>query len=135
MDWLSHIPSDWSDVPFDNIAGRSTAPEPRPPISQLIDYTTLSTRLSEEPFQHSLLAQPSYNLLDSNPFDVRHAYHGPVERNEHQHIEMRDDLSRSNLMPMHSALPCSSCSGRHQPWPIGPPSGPPNTQSRPEKIE
>ncbi|KAJ5526681.1 hypothetical protein N7513_010840 [Penicillium frequentans] len=135
MDWLSHISSDWSDVPFDNIAGHSTTPEPRSSMPQLIDSTSSSTYFLGESFPHNLVVQPSYNSLESISFVDRHAYHDPIERNEHHQATMRDGLSLSGLMPTRSTLPCSSCNVSRQSWPTGPPSSLPNTHSRPEKIE
>ena len=137
MDWPLHniSPGHWSTVPFDNIASRSAAPEPHPPKSQIIDSTSFSTYSLKEPFPHSLLAQPSYDLLDSYPLDVRHTHHGLIERNEHHHTAMRDDVGRNDLMPTGSALSCSACNGVRQPRPSRPQSDPPNTHHCPEKIE
>ncbi|KAJ5656935.1 hypothetical protein N7507_008885 [Penicillium longicatenatum] len=48
---------------------------------------------------------------------------------------MRDDLSRDNLMPTRSALPCSACNGDGQLRPAEPPRGSPNTYGQPHQIE
>ncbi|KAJ5656937.1 hypothetical protein N7507_008887 [Penicillium longicatenatum] len=129
MDWSSYDISSnhWSNVPF---ASQSTAPEPRTSNPQLIDSTILSACSSEELFPQSLLVQPFYDKLGSNPLDVRNACQDPTE----SFRPMRDDLRGSNLIPTHPILPRSACDGG-QPWKIGTPSGLPNTCGRPERID
>ncbi|KAJ5636749.1 Zinc finger C2H2 [Penicillium longicatenatum] len=138
MDWSSYDISSnhWSNVPF---ASHSTAPESRSSIPQLIDSTSFSTCSSDELFPQNLLVQPFYDILGSNPLDVRHACQDHIEsfrpmRNEYQHITMRDDLRGSTIMPKHPIPPCSACDGG-QPWKTGTPSGLPNTRGRPERID
>ncbi|KAJ6005345.1 hypothetical protein N7451_003289 [Penicillium sp. IBT 35674x] len=135
MDWLSHISSDWSSASFNNMAIHSTAPEPRPSISSPIDSALFATYSSEEAFSPNLAVQPSYDSLNSNSFGIRQACNDQMPRNEHQHITMRDDLSRNNSSPTNPALPCSACNSGCQPWPAEPPSGLPITPGRLERLE
>lgn len=131
MDPPSHytLSDHWSNAPFTNIADRSTAPEPLPSTSQLIDPSPFSTFPS-----FNFLARSSNDLLGSNPFDVRHACNDPTERNEYQHMMTRDNLSRNTSLPVRPFPPCSACNNG-QPRPTGPSNGLPNTHGRPERIE
>ncbi|KAJ5656936.1 Zinc finger C2H2 [Penicillium longicatenatum] len=137
MDWSpQNISSD--NVPFNNFTSRSTVPELCQPISELIseliESTPVPTCSPGDPLSHNLFAQLSGDLLDFDPFD-RHPYHDPIERKEHQHVTMRDDLGRDTLMPTRSAFPCSACNGGRQRWATGPSSGLLNTHGRPEQID